>query len=203
MIISILNQKGGSGKTTIATNMAYKLSFDKKVVIVDSDPQGSARDWSNEKNGKILTVIGLDGPSLSQDISSLVENYDHIIIDGPPQLSSHTAAAIRVSDIVLIPVMPSPYDLWAIADLADSIKTKQELGSKLKAYILISRAIKNTNIAQDIKNIVIDYGLPLLSAQTTQRIAYPNSAANGETVFHTNDKKAQQEINAIIKELGL
>lgn len=204
MIISILNQKGGSGKTTIATNLAYALLLkNKKVLIADSDPQGSARDWSNVKNGEILTVLGLDRPSLAKDITTIKDNYDHIIIDGAPQLSTHTAAAIKSSDIILIPVMPSPYDLWAIADLVEAIKTKQEMGSKLKAYILISRAVKNTKIAAEIKDVVVEYGLPLLNSFTTQRVSYPDSAAKGLTIFHTQDKNAQLEINAIIKELDL
>lgn len=204
MIISILNQKGGSGKTTIAINLAHAISLkNKNILIADSDPQGSARDWSNVKDGEILTVIGLDRPSLNKDISQIKKNYDYIIIDGAPQLSTHTAAAIKSSDIILIPVMPSAFDLWAITDLVDAIKTKQAMGSNLKAFIIISRVVKNTKISQEVRDVVIEYGLPLLNSFTTQRVSYPYSAAKGLTVFHTQDQKAQAEINAIIKELDL
>lgn len=202
-IISILNQKGGSGKTTITTNLAYAIAQDgHKVLIVDSDPQGSARDWNNETDGSIVSVIGLDRPSLANDIKAIT-GYDFILIDGAPQLSTHMAAAIKVSNQILIPVQPSPYDIWATADLVGMIKQAQELGSKVVANFVITRAIANTKLAKEAVVALADYDIEVLPAQTAQRIAYPDSAASGKTVFHTQDKKAQAEIvaikNALIK----
>ena len=201
-IISILNQKGGSGKTTLTTNLAFALVKAKhKVLIVDSDPQGSARDWNNETGGDIVSVVGLDRPSLAKDIKAVSNGYDFVLIDGAPQLSDQMAAAIRVSDVVLIPVQPSPYDIWATSSLVEAIKQRQELGASLKAFFVVSRAIKNTKLAEEVKGALQAYELPLLNCGTTQRVAYSNTAATGETVFQSQDKKAQIEMTNIANEL--
>lgn len=201
-IISILNQKGGSGKTTLTTNLAYAILKDNhKVLIIDSDPQGSARDWNNETDGSIVPVVGLDRPSLANDIKAVINGYDFVLIDGAPQLSKHMAAAIRVSDKILIPVQPSPYDIWATADLVGMIKQAQELGSKVSANFIITRAIANTKLAKEAVEALSGYEINVLDGSTNQRIAYPDSAASGKTVFHTKDIKAQAEILAIKDEL--
>lgn len=200
--IAILNQKGGSGKTTLTTNLAYGLVKNNyKTLIVDSDPQGSARDWNNETEGSIVPVVGLDRPSLAKDITTVTNSYDFVLIDGAPQLTAQMAAAIKVSDVVLIPAQPSPYDIWATSSLVDAIKQRQELGADLKAYFVISRAIKNTKLAKEAVEALKSYDLPLLNNMTTQKVSYSNSAAAGKTVFHSSDKKAQLEISNITKEL--
>lgn len=201
-IISILNQKGGTGKTTTTTNLAYSLKLKGyKVLIVDSDPQGSSRDWNNETGGNVVPVIGLDRPSLAKDIQAIGGDYDFIVIDGAPQLSNQMIAAIKVSNMVVIPVQPSPYDVWATGPLVEAIQQRQELGVDIKSAFIISRAIKNTNLAKEVKEVLQEYNIKVFGNGTTQRVSYSNSAANGETVFQTNDKKAQNEVLLITDEI--
>lgn len=203
MIIAVLNQKGGSGKTTIATNLAYALKQQgQKVLLADADPQGSARDWHDENCGTLLPVVGLDRETLPRDLAAVNIGYDWVIIDGAPQIERLSVAAIMASDMVLIPVQPSPYDIWACATLVKAVKTRQEMTKgKLRAAFVISRSIKNTKLGHEIKEALDGYGLPIFNSVTTQRVAYPTSAGEGKTVFQSQDKEAIKEIEAITLEL--
>jgi cellulose biosynthesis protein BcsQ len=116
-VIAVLNQKGGSGKTTIATHLARALQLDgADVLLVVSDPQGSARDWAAVRDDQPVPVVGIDRPTIERDLKS-VARKDYVVIDGAPQAADLAVSAIKAADFVLIPVQPSPYDIWATADL--------------------------------------------------------------------------------------
>ena len=203
IIISVLNQKGGSGKTTVSSNLAHAIALDgHKVLLVDSDPQGSLRDWNEANAGELLPVVGLDRETLPKDLKAISSGYDFVIIDGAPQIAKMSAAAVKVANLVLIPVQPSPYDIWACADLVDIIAARQEVtDGKPLAYFIISRAIKNTKLGNEIKQALVDYELPVMKTFTTQKVAYPTTAAEGKTVFHEPGGNAAQEITAIKTEV--
>ncbi len=203
LTIAVLNQKGGSGKTTISTNLAHALKLDGyKVLSVDSDPQGSLRDWNEANEAEILSVVGLDRETLPKDLPAISGGYDFVVIDGAPQIAKMSAAAVKAASLVLIPVQPSPYDIWACADLVDIIAVRQEItdGSP-KAYFVISRAIKNTKLGGEIKTALEEYNLPVLHSLTTQRVAYPSTASEGLTVFKNPGSEAAKEIQKIKKEV--
>lgn len=203
-VIAVLNQKGGSGKTTIATHLARALQLQgSSVLLVDSDKQGSARDWSAVDESNPVTVIGLDRPTLDRDLKN-ISDKDFVVIDGSPQATDLAVSAIKAADFVLIPVQPSPYDIWATSDLVDLVKQRIEMtDNKLKSAFVVSRAIKNTKIGGEVSEVLTEYGLPVLDARIVQRIAYPNSAAIGKTVFETESKSsdAVAEMNALATEV--
>ncbi|WP_019503167.1 ParA family partition ATPase [Pleurocapsa sp. PCC 7319] len=203
IIISVLNQKGGSGKTTISSNLAHAIALDgRKVLLVDSDPQGSLRDWNEANGGELIPVVGLDRETLPKDLKAISDSYDFVIIDGAPQIAKMSVAAVKAANLVLIPVQPSPYDIWACADLVDIITARQEVTDGLPiAYFLISRAIKNTKLGNEIKSALVDYELPVMTTCTTQKVAYPTTAAEGKTVFNEPASSAAKEITAIKTEI--
>lgn len=203
IIISVLNQKGGSGKTTISSNLAHAIAIDgHKVLLVDSDPQGSLRDWNEANEGELLPVIGLDRETLPKDLKAVSDGYDFVIIDGAPQIAKMSAAAVKAANLVLIPVQPSPYDIWACADLVDIITARQDVTDGLPlAYFIISRAIKNTKLGNEIKQALVDYELPIMKTHTTQKVAYPTTAAEGTTVFNEPNSSSAKEITAIKTEV--
>ena len=202
-VIAVLNQKGGSGKTTIAINLAHALQRQgKEVLIVDADPQGTARDWSENRTTGVCPVVGLDRESLARDLSSIARSYDRVVIDGPPQLAGISAAAVKVADAVLIPVQPSPYDIWSCADLVDILDARRTVTDGLPhAAFVVSRAITNTKLSNDVSEALEEYGLPVLKARTTQRVAYPTTAATGGTVFEDPTGPAAHEMEAIRDEV--
>lgn len=182
--IAVLNQKGGAGKTTIATHLATALQHSgHSVLLIDSDPQGSARDWAAVREDHPISVVGMDRPTIERDVKSLAP-VDFVIIDGAPQASDLAVSAIKASDFILIPVQPSPYDIWATADLVDLVKQRIEItDGKLQAAFIVSRAITGSNIGKEISVILEDYELPVLTTKIHQRVDYPGTAAGGSTVI--------------------
>lgn len=185
-VIAVINQKGGSGKTTIATHLARVFQLGgNSVVLVDSDPQGSARDWAAAHVDQPVSVVGIDRPTIERDLKSLART-DHVVIDGAPQASELAVSAIKAADFVLIPVQPSPYDIWAAADLVDLVKQRIEVtDGRLKAAFIISRAIANTKLGAEVGEALKGYGLSVLASRIYQRVSYPSTAASGRTVFDT------------------
>ena len=202
-VIAVLNQKGGSGKTTIATHLARALQLTgADVLLVDSDPQGSARDWAAVREDQPLTVVGIDRPTIDRDLKQ-VARKDFVVIDGAPQAADLAVSAIKAADFVLIPVQPSPYDIWATADLVELVKQRIEVtDGRLQAAFVVSRAIKGTRIGGEVTEALVGYGLPVLETRITQRVSYPGTAAVGSTVMDSEpDSDAAAEVHALANEI--
>ena len=202
-IISLSNPKGGSGKTTLSTQLARAYhERGAKVLLVDSDPQGSAADWHASREDNPIPFLTYGRPENMKALPNVAAPYDYVFIDGAAKLEGMIAAALKVSDAVLIPVQPSPYDIWAASDLVDLIRARQEVTEgKLVAAFVISRAIKRTLLSKEVMTALADYGLPVFAAGTIQRQVYPRTASEGLTVFDDGAADAIAEIKAIAAEL--
>lgn len=202
-VIAVLNQKGGAGKTTIATHLARVLQLGgADVLLVDSDPQGSARDWAAVREDQPVPVIGIDRPTIERDLKSIARK-DFVVIDGAPQAANLAVSAIKASNFILIPVQPSPYDIWATADLVELVKQRIEVtDGRLQAAFVVSRAIKGTKIGAEITEALSGYGLPVLNSRITQRVSYPSTAATGTTVCDAEPEgEAAREMAALANEI--
>ena len=206
MIIGMLNQKGGVGKTTLSVSIAHELARrtpTQEILIVDSDPQQSSLNWSEVREGKPpLAVIGLSKKSLHRDLPPIAKNYLHVVIDGPPRVTELSRSCIMASDLVIVPCTPSPYDIWASSETVNLIKEAQVYKEKLKGVFMINRKIINTAISREILDVLNKMALPVLSTQITQRVIFAESAANGKTVFDIDpDGKAGSEISTLVDEI--
>lgn len=203
-VLALLNQKGGVGKTTLATNIAAVLAQDgQKVLLIDADQQGSALDWSAARVGEALfPVVGLPKDTLHRQIAALASPYDWTIIDGPPRVYNVAKSAIAASDLVVIPVQPSPYDVWAAKEIVDLIAEVQVIKASLKAVFAVNRKIVGTAIGRDVVEALAGYPLPVLKAFVCQRVGFAETAAAGQTILETEPKgTAAQEIRALVSEL--
>lgn len=203
-VIAVLNQKGGVGKTTIATNLARALQLPgKNVLLIDGDPQGSSSDWSAARDDQPVPVVAITRPTIERDIKAISHKKDYIVIDGAPQVDSLAVSAIKAADLVLIPVQPSAYDIWSASDLVDMVKQRIEITEgRLQVAFVISRAIKGTKISVEVTDALRGYEFPILTARTHQRVIYPTSAAIGGSVFDENPAcDAAREISDIAGEV--
>ena len=202
-VISILNQKGGVGKTTLAVHLATALVRSKhKVLLVDADPQGSALDWAAARRGEPLCpVVGLPKKSIHKELPGLSVNYDFVILDGPPRVNEVASSAILASDLVLVPVQPSPYDVWAAKEIIDLMSESEVYRSTVKKAFVINRKIANTAIARDVTAALSEYPIPVLQSAISQRVAYAESAAQGLTVFDLDAIPATTELDQLVKEI--
>jgi chromosome partitioning protein len=202
MIISILNQKGGTGKTTLAVNMTREYTKrGLKTLLVDSDSQGSALRWHEESGGDLIDLTCLPVTTLDKDVVKFKDRYERIIIDGIPRVSPLTVCAIKAADVVLIPVQPSPYDVWATEDLVRLVQERIEITEgKLQAAFIICRRIKGTVLGREIVDQLNVFTFPVFVAGTCQRQEYAKSVQEGRTVCEVYTE-ATREIAEIVSEL--
>lgn len=203
--ISILNPKGGCGKTTLSSNLGSSLLLNGyKTLLIDTDPQGTLRDWkSMDENDNQPQIIVIDRPNLQKDLTSIAINFDYLIIDGAAKLQDMITFAVKNSDVVLIPIQPSAADIWACEALIHLIKARQEVTDGIpKAAFIISRQIKNSNLARDIDEALKQFSFPVFNSRTTQRVIYGEALSSGKSVFNIESSgEAASEIQNITREL--
>jgi chromosome partitioning protein len=190
MIVALLNQKGGVGKTTLATHVAGELAMrGQHVVLLDADPQGSSLDWTQRRSQqglpRLFSAVGLARETLHQEAPELARRADHVIIDGPPRIAALARSALLAAERVLIPVQPSPYDLWASAEMVALIREAQVFRPALRAAFVINRRVSTTVIGREARQALADQPLPALRAEVHQRIVFADSVAAGRLARET------------------
>lgn len=202
-VISVLSQKGGSGKSTLSINIARCLQlrgFD--VALIDTDPQASAREWNALAGDDFFPVFACDKGLSEKEIKALGRQADFLIIDGAPRIEKAMVDSIKLADYILIPLKPSQFDIWACKDSIELVQARMQIDDKLKAGLVISQANKKTNLTKDVVEFIKEnFEIPLLDNSTAIRVSYAEVLSSGSTVFESQSKEAKTEINNITDEI--
>ncbi|WBV24349.1 ParA family partition ATPase [Pantoea piersonii] len=199
-IISFLNPKGGSGKTTATINVSSSIaSSGKKVAVVDTDPQMSLTNWNNAGKAGFDVFTASSEKDVYQ-VRKELNDYDYVIIDGAGSLSVITSAAVMVSDLIIIPVTPSPLDFSAAGSVVTVLEA-QAYNRPVEARFLITRKIEQAMMLSVLKESITQTGIKAFKTAITQRQSYVRSVLEGESVFNTSDRAAQGEIQILTKEI--
>lgn len=210
-VVAFVNQKGGPGKTTLAMHVAAELARGHgRVLVADADPQGTAARWAAaapETAPFPAAVVGLSqaGDKLHRELKKHVAPYDWIVVDCPPSVeSSLTRRALLVADLAVIPVVPSPPDLWAgiaIRQVLDGVSTVNE---DLRARLVVNQRKAGTRLAAHTLGLLPRYEIPVLQTQIGDREAFRHAAAGGVTVSDLpRARQAAAEVSALTDELLL
>ena len=212
-VVAVLNMKGGTGKSTVATNLARGLQKAKagegEACIVDADPQGTALRWGNAQpeDADMPAVFSVSLP-LDDRIPSVAEGWDYVVVDGAAKAKDRTRQCVEVADAVLIPIRPSGADIWASEWLVSVVKGRQKAtateaspSGKPAAAFVVSQAIVGTNLAGEIEDVLGRFELPVFEGRTSQRVAYAEALSLGKTVLDTDPSgKAAAEVERITEE---
>jgi chromosome partitioning protein len=200
-VVSILNQKGGSGKSTLATNLARAYDLEGYgAQILDGDSQRTVTEWAKLAGEDMPTVTPTTAPTIKDDVEAATSSV--VFVDGAPAHDTLNVRAMKLSDLVLIPVRASGPDVWSSEDLLDSIQTRREkTGGTPRAAFVVCQQIARTNLASEIGDVLGAYALPTLDARTNHRVAYAEALSSGTTVLDLpGAKKAEEEIRQIAEQ---
>ncbi len=181
MIVALLNQKGGLGKTTLALHLAGPWARrGKRIILIDADPQGSALDWSQQRAKEGLPrpfgVIGLPRDTLHREALEIAKNVDHVVIDGPPRVAALLRSALLACDVVLVPAQPSPFGSWASGEMLMLIDEARIFRTDLVARFILNRCPARTIIARETAQALAAHEPPVLSARIGQRVVFADAA---------------------------
>jgi len=204
-VIATINQKGGVGKTTLSMNLAAGLARRGETAVIDLDPQGSSRQWAS-MGGKPFpaTVEQMAGDWDAATLHQRYKSFRYMVLDCPPSLESHASRqALRACEIALIPVLPSPIDLWASMRLPQEIQEAKKVNPDIQAYLVLNQLEPGSALSAAMQDALAEFGVPVLKATMRRRAAYRSAALEGISVYQMggHGSSAAAETEAIINEV--
>jgi chromosome partitioning protein len=204
-IVAVVGNKGGTGKTTLSLNLAAGLARRGSVVIVDADPQQSAYQWRmiGDENAALPAVVAA-AFGLEKTVRALRDVHDHVVIDCPPSIKApQTEHALRLADHALIPLQPSPMDLWATSHLARIIEQVRPENPRLRTLIVMSQMEPRTTLSRLMPEAVAELDLPVARTSLQRRSIHRLCVLEGRSVFQAGRRGAAAagEINDLIAEI--
>jgi chromosome partitioning protein len=203
MIISVVNQKGGVGKTTIAINIGIAMARRNfKVGFLDTDPQGTASQWQSIEGNVAFEVRRHPSPVSSADLTEEDLNHGFLVIDTPPAIGEITLSVLELADLAIVPLAPSVLDIWSSRTTIGMIEEAKKTNPKLEGRLLVSRKIPRTRLGREGRDAIAALEMEVFQTEISQRIAYVESMIAGVSVFqYAPRSEASKEIEDLCEEI--
>jgi chromosome partitioning protein len=203
-VIALVGNKGGAGKTTLCINLASGLYRRSQTVLLDADPQLSSLQWREiaDDDGAVSVVDAVE--DVAGKVRQNRERYDCIVIDCPPAVQSdQTRQAMACSDIIIIPVLPSPLDLWASAHVEQELEWARSVNPGIRALMVINQLEPQTRLSRLMHDALSEIGLPVAATAIRRRMVYRNAMLRGRSVLEAGATAGQaaEEIEQLAEEV--
>lgn len=203
-VIALVGNKGGAGKTTLSVNIAAGLAKLKSTILVDADPQGSALQWNAFTDADDATRVLEASEELNSQLEELSQEYDYVVVDCPPSVHAlQTIKVLEVCDLALIPVQPSPVDLWATVHTEKAVQQARKSNANLQAVLVINQLETRTTLSRVVRDALSEIELPVAKTALRRRAIFRNSVLEGKNVFEMGRRgiDAANEIDQLIHEV--
>jgi chromosome partitioning protein len=205
MVITICNQKGGTGKSTIAVHLAVCFAMGgQRTLLIDTDPQQSALAWKADRPAALarVQVIGLPAPNLHKEIDAFKADYEVILIDGGGRITATARAACAVADFIIIPARPSKPDLLSTKEFLRTVIEEIRAMRPVAGGILVTQMQAGTVVGKAALDEIHTLGYPVFDTIMHTRVVYQEAMAAGMSVLeYAGDSKAAQETRALFDEV--
>ena len=202
-IIAVVGNKGGAGKTTLSVNLASGINKRFRTAIIDADPQRSSLQWRAFSEDDAVSVYEAE-EEIGRQADRLKDKYERIIIDCPPSVyAPQTNKALEASTHAVIPVQPSPMDLWATVHIVEAVEKAMEANPHLKPLIVINQLEPRTMLSKLVREAVNEIGVPVADAMIRRRAIFRSSILEGKSVYEAGKRGADavEEIEGLIQEI--
>ncbi len=203
-VIALVGNKGGAGKTTIAVNLASALARNGSTAVFDSDPQGSVLQWQAIAGPDRAPIVVDTADGLEDVFARSAHRYGHVIIDCPPSVhATQTHVALAVSEVALVPVQPSPLDLWATVHIEHAIEAARRVNPGLRALLVINQLESRTTLSRLMRDALAELELPAARTAIRRRAVYRASVLEGKSVLDMGRRgaAAAAEIRSLLSEV--